>query len=99
MKKKSYFCIQKFKKTRDFEDINYMIRHIADITVRTSVILSMGYKVSRVIQPNDLGVGYLMFSKQGSLLMQITPKYPNCNIALCVKFEKHEFCNWIEKHK
>lgn len=97
MKKKSYLCLEKFKNTQDYLDINYMIKHVNDTQVRASVIESLGYNVVRVTQSQNLGEGYLMFDKQGNLYMQIIPKYPNCNLARCVRFQPNDFKKWIKK--
>lgn len=99
MKKKSYLCIQNFKGTRDYEDISYMITHIKDTQVRTSVIEQLGYVIVRVIQPRNLGEKYIFFDKDGNLYMQIIPKYLACNLSKCVKFKREDFKNWLKKNK
>lgn len=85
--------LDKFKSSQDYIDISYMIDHVRDISVRTSVLQQLGYKVGTLIMKSDLGIKSLTIDKQHKIRMQISNKYKNINIAHCVIIDPKNIYN------
>ena len=80
--------IENFKKTQDYIDITYMIKHVLDENARINVLETLGYKIGVDIIKNDDKIGKIIIGKRKELRMQVTQKQKGLNFAKCVIIEK-----------
>lgn len=78
--------IEEFKKTNDFRDISYMIKHVPFVNARCSCIKDLGYKTSvEIITKTTKSIkGNVYYDKKGNIRMQITDKIKDKNYFWCV---------------
>lgn len=71
--------------TRDFNDIEYFIDHVADIDARVDVIKKLGYKIGvDVVTEGTNVVKKVILGKRGELRIQIAPAPKGLPLAKCV---------------
>ncbi len=89
-----YNLIDVFKKSQDYIDICYMIDHIQNTEIRVDLLKQLGYNI--VIFNNKIdNVKHITITKNGNIVIQITPKIKIIGISRFIIFNKKYFTKWL----